>query len=249
MSKILFDGNNCYQRWLMNDISGAPIRNMALEIASTPGQPIVVWDGRGALQKRRETLPAYKSKRESKGEDVYAGMRLLQQTLHYRGVVQIEVPGFEADDVIAAIVRDDLYIVEHIHTNDEDLAALGVPTDRTPKIEPRWIPLYKASVGDPSDNISGIKGFGEKAWADLDTDHAVILSRILFKDEDRVKELEGVLKKSVFNWLLDNLDHARRCAQVVNFQDVPIDKFKAGISCRSADIEQAEEVLRQYEVG
>lgn len=247
----IFDGNNVFQRWTMHDVTGRPVRNLLDQITTAPHQPVVVWDGRGALRARREIYPDYKMQRESKGEDLYAAMELLQTALTHTNAVQFKVPGYEADDVIATLVRREAFDVQHIHTNDEDLAALGVPTDKEPKVEPQWLPTYKASVGDKSDNIPGIRGFGPAAWTDVEN-HGVRhdLERLLSGQIDRSDELLNAVTKTVANKLSDPevIEQARIYRRVVEFFDVPLEDVLRNMMASEPDRNKVESVLTEYEV-
>lgn len=159
----LYDANNHFRRLLETDRSGLVFRN-ALAL---PG--IWVWDAPDGNELRRRHYPRYKTNRPPLKEDLRQGLRLMRKLLSAAGRCQVCVPGWEADDVIASIARIAGGEVT-VHSTDRDLRQLalipGVTVTATPMpgVEDRDIRLYKTLVGDPSDGIRGVPGFGRKAW-------------------------------------------------------------------------------------
>ena len=123
-------------------------------------------------------------------EAFYQQIPLVQTILKTLKIPVIEAPGYEADDVLGTIVnkaQNDLEII--IVSNDQDLLQLA--TDRIKVLRPARPPHvretlfdaqavkakygfdpikmieYKALRGDPSDNIPGVRGIGEKTAKDL----------------------------------------------------------------------------------
>jgi len=85
--------------------------------------PIVVWDG--APTARQAILPSYKSTRSKAKDGFHDQVADLKLILGYLGIPQIRHPGWEADDVMAALAwkgiqREDVTIV----TGDHDLLQL-----------------------------------------------------------------------------------------------------------------------------
>lgn len=133
---------------------------------------------------RKAESETYKANRESGDIAHKADMSLLiQDVLPALGFTPIGIPGFEADDVIAAIAKTSpAYEEIFILTCDRDLLQLVnskvkvILFSSAKKIElmdeagveahfgvpPQEVALFKALSGDPSDNIAGIKGIGPK---------------------------------------------------------------------------------------
>jgi DNA polymerase I len=139
---------------------------------------------------REEIYPAYKEGRQEIDPDVQ------RQVTRLRGVLEaLEMPvfladGFEADDVIATLARQahDLGLETIVLSGDRDLFGIIGPRTtilyptRSMKeaerydaarlrarwgIEPAQVADWKALVGDPSDNIPGVRGVGEKGATKL----------------------------------------------------------------------------------
>jgi DNA polymerase-1 len=155
-----------------------------------PDQVLVAFD-RPEPTFRHEADPTYKAQREAAPDPLRQQMGLVRQVLNALGVPVIELAGYEADDLIAtaaeqAVARgDDVVIV----TGDRDAYQLvrdphvkvlynrrGVSdyslydeagiVERTGVTAAQY-PEYAALRGDPSDNLPGVPGVGEKTAAKL----------------------------------------------------------------------------------
>ncbi|MBK9181307.1 MAG: DNA polymerase I [Acidimicrobiales bacterium] len=140
---------------------------------------------------RHEAVPTYKAQREAAPDILRQQMGLVRRVVETLGIPQLEVAGFEADDIIATLATradaagDDVLIV----TGDRDTYQLvrdphvrvlynrrGVSdyalydeagiAERT-GVTPAQYPEYAALRGDPSDNLPGVPGVGEKTAAKL----------------------------------------------------------------------------------
>ncbi len=150
-----------------------------------PSSVAVVWDARGP-KRRKELYPAYKAQRDATPEDLRAQVPYIRRIVEAYGLVQVEVAGEEADDVIATLAlraREAGYEVTIVST-DKDLMQLvgdGVTLLDTMKdrrygpaeveerfgVPPERMLDFRALTGDSSDNIPGVRGIGEKGAAAL----------------------------------------------------------------------------------
>ncbi len=149
-----------------------------------PDYLIVVFDARGKTF-RHERYSEYKATRDAQPEDLSAQIPIVRELVDAYRVPVLEVAGVEADDVIATLVecapeRARVTIV----STDKDLMQLvgeqvslvdGIKDRRYGPAEvearfgvpPAQVLDLRALVGDPSDNIPGVKGIGEKGAAKL----------------------------------------------------------------------------------
>ena len=140
---------------------------------------------------RHEMVKTYKEGRAETPDILRQQMGLVRQLVDTLKVPTVDLPGYEADDVIATLATqaaaagDDVIIV----TGDRDTYQLvedphvkvlynrrGVSDyvlydeagifDRT-GVTPAQYPQYAALRGDPSDNLPGVPGVGEKTAAKL----------------------------------------------------------------------------------
>ena len=154
-----------------------------------PDGMAVAWDvGRSTF--RTERYADYKAQRESTPDLFRSQLPLIREVLEAMEIPQMERPGFEADDVIATLVRrvTDLGWQVLVVTGDRDSFQLVSPTVRvvytrrgisdTVVVDPEWVEDkygvrpgqyldYAALRGDTSDNLPGVPGVGEKTAARL----------------------------------------------------------------------------------
>lgn len=192
------------------------------EAANPFGTRIWVWDGPGGNKARRALFPAYKTSREYK-PGIIKAMDFVRELIALTGSWQVRVPGFEGDDVVAALVNHfhattDLPI--EIVCRDGDLAALcainpqRIRCSHQVKVPYHQIALYKLCVGDPSDDIPGIKGFGKGAWEKADKANlGQFLTNLLDARRPAADLEEGLalslgMSKASFHWLQvqENID-------------------------------------------
>lgn len=141
---------------------------------------------------RHEELAGYKAHRSEPPEELLESLPYVRQLAQALHLYQAEVPGYEADDLLAGWA---LQAAAHPETErvwivsaDKDLAQLvsekihlyrpargKAPAEKLDPagvkakfgVEPHQIPDYLALVGDSSDNLPGVKGIGEKTAVQL----------------------------------------------------------------------------------
>jgi DNA polymerase-1 len=160
--------------------------NMLVKVVreETPDHLIVVFDKRGKTF-RHELYAEYKAGRDAQPEDLSAQIPIVRELIDAYRFPVLEVAGFEADDVIATLVErapKDARIT--IVSTDKDLMQLvtdrvaladGIKDRRFGPAEveerfgvpPAQLLDLRSLVGDPSDNIPGVKGIGAKGAAKL----------------------------------------------------------------------------------
>ncbi|MBI4101500.1 MAG: hypothetical protein HY443_00855 [Candidatus Nealsonbacteria bacterium] len=137
---------------------------------------------------RHQKFKEYKAKRPPTPEDIKSQIPLVKDVLAGFGVLFFEKEGFEADDVIGTICdsarRQDPQAEIAILSGDLDSLQLVGPStkvyflkkgvketvwydekgveERYSGLVPSQLVDFKALRGDPSDNIPGVKGVGEK---------------------------------------------------------------------------------------
>lgn len=237
----LYDGNNVMRR-AMERHQLPQARPMTIRqrfeasFLQPEGGDIWVWDGYNHNARRRDIYPNYKANRPPIAEDIFAQIKLWKEVLGHTPAAQIEVSGWEADDVIGTMAQKFARrgIPVNIHTNDMDYGQLlrlnnvklvGVDMKG---IDPRWIALYKAVVGDKSDSIDGIPNFGHKRWEAM-RDHWPQMERAI-----RAGSVEGLtglpFTKGVIAWLQSdgNIELLQNMLLVTHMHTVPDDELEGG---------------------
>ena len=182
-----------------------------------PDGIVVVFD-RKERTFRHERAPEYKAQREKQPDILYSQMDVIKEVLAAAGVKTVDFAGYEGDDIIATIAErltdsDELLIV----TGDRDSYQLvrdpqirvlynkrGVSDyalydeagikERT-GVTPEQYADYAALRGDPSDNLEGVPGVGEKTAAKLISSYGDLIS-VFDHAEEQTPKLKEALKNS-----------------------------------------------------
>lgn len=199
---------------------------------------------------RHEEYESYKATRVKAPDELYAQIPLVKQVLTAVGIPIFEKEGFEADDVIGTIAQQsrdlpDLQTV--IVTGDMDTLQLvhgkkvvvftlrkgmsdTVTYDEAAVREryglsPEQVADFKGLKGDPSDNIPGVKGIGEKTAITLIQKYSSI--EALYEALERPTFMHGTetgVTEKTRAKLLEQRDSAlfsKRLATII--VDVPMD--------------------------
>jgi DNA polymerase-1 len=151
--------------------------------AHRPERMVVVFDAPGRTF-RHELFDDYKANRPSMPDELRAQIEPLKDLIDAMGIERIEVPGVEADDVIATLSRaaEGSGLAVLISSGDKDLAQLvstGVVLEDSMQdkrydpaaveekfgVGPDLIGDFLALTGDSSDNIPGVEKCGPKTAA------------------------------------------------------------------------------------
>jgi DNA polymerase I len=166
------------------------VANTALKLRreEEPDFWALAWDGPGPTF-RHERFPDYKATRKPMPGDLVTQLEPIEDLAQAIGLPVIEIPGMEADDVMATLARlgaeagHEVVLV----TGDKDMLQLVgesvrvlVPQSRDEYVwldaggvEQKWgvgpehIRDVLALMGDSSDNIPGVPGVGEKTAVEL----------------------------------------------------------------------------------
>jgi len=249
----IYDGNNIMRRQFEKHDWGAPLMSLRQryeqQLAAAPGTQIWVWDGREHNERRRELYPPYKMNRTPAGEDIWSQVRLWRELLGYTSATQIEVHGWEADDVIGTLVRK-MPGRARVHTNDMDYGQIAhlctLNGVKMKDVEPKWIALYKAMCGDASDNIKGIPGFGPGRWASMAPHWPAILAAVRAGDAAAFAQLP--FKPKVAAWLAveENIAELQAMLTITHFHTVPDDELNGGITVGAPDFHRAHVRMSEF---
>jgi DNA polymerase-1 len=182
-----------------------------------PDGLVVVFD-RPEPTFRHEAIPEYKAQREKAPETLIQQLGIIRELLDALGIAWLEIPGFEGDDIIATIAtraenesrdiivvtgdRDSYQLVHDPHVrvlynkrgvSDYALYDEAGILERT-GVTPALYAEYAALRGDPSDNLAGIPGVGEKTAAKLMTQYGSIDAVIAAANDQTPKLKAGLLE-------------------------------------------------------
>ena len=164
---------------------------------------------------RHEQYVEYKANRRETPADFTGQLSLIYEVLGALGIPQLSAAGYEADDVIATLAtqaaangmnvlivtgdRDTLQLVNDSVTVLMTRRGISDMTRFTPAavtekygLTPAQYPDFAALRGDPSDNLPGIPGVGEKTAAKWITEFGSLDALV-----DRVGEVKGKVGDSL----------------------------------------------------
>lgn len=140
---------------------------------------------------RHEAVQTYKANREAAPDILRQQMGLVRQVIETLGIPMVDAPGYEADDVIATLAtqaasegqsvmivtgdRDTYQLVEdplvRVLYNKRGVSDYALYDEAGIRertgVDPDKYVEYAALRGDPSDNLPGVPGVGEKTAAKL----------------------------------------------------------------------------------
>jgi DNA polymerase-1 len=219
---------------------------------------------------REQRYPEYKSTREKLDEELQAdfdrSVDRTRQLLEAFRVATVEVPGYEADDVIGTLATQaaarglDAVIV----SGDKDFYQLIGPhvallnpgrggpaavdetwVDETNADErlgvcPAQVADFLALVGDASDNVPGVKGIGEKGAQKLLAEFGDL--------ETLLARTAEVTAKRAREALLEHAGEARLSRELVTIhRDVPVQLDLERFALREPDRDKLIQVLAELE--
>jgi DNA polymerase I len=203
-----------------------------------PTHILVAFDA-GKVTFRHEGYAEYKGGRQKTPPELSEQFPLLKEVISSFSIPQFELAGYEADDIIGTLSRK---AEEEGHqvvvvSGDKDLLQLasdnvtvfltrkGVsevekysPADVDEKygLKPLQIIDLKGLMGDPSDNIPGVPGVGEKTALKLLHEYGTVENVL-----DNITNLKGKLRENIEN----NMENARMSKQLATiYREVPLDK-------------------------
>ncbi len=179
-----------------------------------PDHIVAVFDGPDNKQSRTALYADYKSHRKEMPKDLVPQIKRAIEFCELAGIPCLQIPGVEADDTMGSIARALEKEGTHIFlcSSDKDLCQLvsenirlihphknNLIVDREQvkalfDVYPEQMIDYLAIVGDASDNIPGIEGFGAKTAATFLKEYGTLDQ--LFDQADTLtdKKKEALLK-------------------------------------------------------
>src|SRR5438045_2542712 len=220
----------------------------------------VAWDMRPVH--RLELLETYKIERKPMPDLLAEQFPYLRPIVEAFGYRNVEFEGWEADDVIATLAtradeagikttvvstdRDAFQLVSdnvalmmtprgvsdvHVYTPERVEARLGIRSDQ--------VPDFIGLKGDPSDNIPGIPGIGDKTAGQLVAQYGSLEEVIAHADE---------LSPARGRAVREHADQARASKELATMRrDLPLDVDPTTLVSGSPDRSQLKEMFRRFE--
>ncbi|MFA5840946.1 MAG: DNA polymerase [Candidatus Paceibacterota bacterium] len=223
---------------------------------------------------RHDAYEGYKAGRAKTEDALILQLKNSRQIFEGFGIPMYDAIGFEADDVLGTIVekyKKDKYLNIIIASGDMD--TMQLVDDKKVQVytlkkgindtilydedavvnrfhfKPKFLPDYKGLRGDPSDNIIGIKGIGEKTAEILITNFGTIeeIYKKIKKDEEAFKKA-GISPRMI-ELLKNNEEEAMFSKTLATIRtDAPIGfEIPTKTFWESADLKKIEQVFTTFE--
>jgi DNA polymerase-1 len=195
---------------------------------------------------RHLLFPEYKANRLAQPEELSLQVPVVREAIDALGVPRVEIPGAEADDVIATLAREgeeagmevvvvssdkDLYQIVspavHVRDSLKEKEVDEETVRETFGVPPSLVADLLALSGDPSDNVPGVPGVGEKTAAKLLHEHGTLEGVLA-----GTASMKGAMKERIEG----NRDLARLCLSLVTVnRRVPLPVSVADLKPRGMD--------------
>jgi len=213
---------------------------------------------------RDEMVADYKAGRSEAPNDLPPQFEMIREVMEALAIPVVEAPGFEADDVLATLAteardrgtdvvvvtgdRDSFQLIEDPHirvlynrrgVSDYSLYDEAGIVERT-GVPPSKYVLLASLRGDPSDNLPGVPGVGEKTAAKLLNAYGDLDGIFANLDKQTPKLREN---------LTNNEGLARSNATVIPLvRDVPLGVHVTQLQLGGWDLRTAEAVFAKFEL-
>ena len=213
---------------------------------------------------RHEQYAEYKATRQRMPDDLRDQFPKVREVVKALRIPVYEMPGFEADDVIGTITQkldgnEDLETT--IVTVDLDMLQLVTPRvrlmttrsgventviydvariDERFGLRPDQMVDYKALKGDPTDNIPGVPGVGEKTAAKLIREFGSLDELFARIDEVTPEKLRDKLREH-----FDQIQMGRELSRIV--RDLPVELDLEAAKLGDYDRDTVVRLFREYE--
>lgn len=224
-----------------------------------PTTIVLVWDSKGPTT-RHEMFEEYKATRQAPPSDLFDQKTHIQEFANLIGLHQLARSGYEADDLMYSLAREQggngkniIYVTsdkdmgqaldqEHAYLYDffkDELLSkesleekFGFPVEK--------LPFFFALLGDASDNIPGVRGIGKKGAQDLVTQFDSL--------EDLYERLDEVKKPRMKNALEAGKENAFLSRKLFLLQRVPTNVTEQDIQFDVRNWIKAQPLFRKLEL-
>ncbi len=230
---------------LVNAVYGFASTILAVIEKFKPDYIVATFDLAGPTFRHKE-FAQYKAHRVKADQELYDQIPRVKEVVKAMGIPILEREGFEADDVIGTLARLADESKENVETVivTGDLDTLQLVSDKTKvytmrrgltdsviygkeeifarfSLAPNQLIDYKGLRGDPSDNIPGVKGIGEKTAIELLKKY-----KTLEGVYQNIEELKGAVKERLIRDKMQAIQ-SKQLATIVRSVPVELDLMAA----------------------
>ena len=227
-----------------------------------PTHILIAFD-KGPKTLRHDKLETYKGGRQKTPDELIQQFPIIKEMIKKMGIKYYEIDKIEADDIIATFAhKHDKTLEVIVMSSDKDLfqlvrenVSIAVPQNGSKPNDfiissefydrfgytPDQVKDVKGLVGDPSDNLPGVKGIGEKGAVKLLQEYKNLEG--IYEEIDNIK---GTIKEK----LIKDKDMAFLCKDIATLMfdvDIPFSleniKYDENVSSEFIDF------LEKYELN
>ncbi len=216
----------------------------------SPTHIAVVFDPPGPTF-RHDKFPQYKANREATPEEIKQSVPWIKQIIEALSIPVLEVPGFEADDVIgtlakkaelkgyqvyvmspdkdfAQLVSENVFLYKPARSgNRAEILGIGEIRENFKVEEPSQVIDILALMGDSSDNVPGAPGIGEVSAKKLISQYGSVEN--IFENADKLKGKQQEIVR-------ENRDQISLSKDLVTIRlDAPVKLDEEELSLKEAD--------------
>lgn len=218
-----------------------------------PTKILLAWDSQKNL--RRDIFAAYKANRQIFPDELAVQRKKIIEIASIMGLPQLELDGYEADDIIFTATQSFSSNQIIIVSSDKDL--LQLVDERINQLDPakdllidaeevvkifgfnaEKIGFYHALLGDASDNIPGAKGIGKKTALELVTNFANLAT---------LYENLSTVKPKIAQLLTASRDNVLLSEQLFTLQHCDLNLTLDKISFNTRDFTKANNLFAELE--
>lgn len=213
---------------------------------------------------RHKTYEEYKGNRSGMPDELAEQMPIIKEILDALGIQRMELPGYEADDLLGTvgnlcsdegmevlIISGDKDILQLVNENISVLYTkrgmsnlkkyLKEDVIKEFGVEPKRVPDYKGLCGDSSDNIPGVAGIGDKTAKKLLKQFNSV-EEIIMNQED----IKSTRAKNRINGNEDIAILSKKLATIV--KNVPVEFNLQELVIEESRIDSVIELLKKYDL-
>jgi len=272
---VLIDGNSLLYRAFFamphfstlenqptNAVYGFTMMLLKLVQDEKPDVLLVAFDA-PAKTFRHDAFDGYKAHRKPTPDDLRSQGPLAREVVDAFSIPILEVPGFEADDLVGTLARKaeaegyDVLIVtgdlDTLQLVDDHVKVLTTIKGVTETViydeqavvaryglKPSQMIDYKALKGDPSDNIPGVPGIGDKSAVKLMQEYGSLDNIMAHLDEISDSRAQKAIKAAP-----EMAEQSRHLATIVT--DVPVEIDLEECEYRKPDYDRLRDLFKRLE--
>ncbi len=219
---------------------------------------------------RHKAYEEYKSGRKKTDDALISQLERAKDVFNAFGIPIYESSGFEADDIIGTLAEqtkksknisviiasgdmDTMQLVDgervQVYTLKKGIQDTVIYNEEAVKkrfdFTPELLPDFKGLRGDPSDNIPGVSGIGEKTATTLITSFGDLekIYKLVKKNPEKLKEVG--IKERIINLLLEQEEEAFFSRELASIRiDAPIELSLK--ECRWREVYNEKEALDMF---